>query len=649
MKALKYFLYSLGLFVFGAAASSLIYYLKYKESFLTKYQKLRQNNLYVPGIDGNIDFTWHINKFIMPGAGFLSDMVVFNAAVFAMLIPLSYLIMDRADKRYGTAKVSTAFFSIWEAKALPFLLAFSVFYCIVLKFFIREMPYSDLWAVSAWISLLIFAAGLWASLNYLIKMRLFLSDAGYTLNRLLQEAWDAVSKTRVRNRFSKFAEALQSTGEILSREVRAHNSKNLVKILPELLQLTSCLLKKNDSATAFTVEDNDEPSRAGDASVANFQTALLLPIEQIAKIHSAASLCNNLPVIAIVESSGMEIFAAVSSCSRNRDVIRRSLEIFSEMSGRMATPENIFLWFTGAVFRNAEFSVEYMDILNESLACSLSNSLLKGGMETIEAFFKELHTLPGPPPFSIEPYNQALIELNRKKYIEMSDEFSVYSTLEALQRRALEIRNIKMLNEWSEAFNEFHNKVSSYYKKDKIRRIEEIKTDILENVSSMAKGIYLLRIIFNLFVYSLYAGNQALMKTIWQAIGAIFSSSITAALEPEIVVKMYIEGDFRTEGTIFINDTALWQQFAKISLLLFLVKMAQSRKLLKTETGNVKPAYLESTCKDIDTIIEEGKVLMSGNQPLLAVIENSDLIAVTLQTEVIPFLISIKHSIKEII
>jgi hypothetical protein len=112
---------------------------------------------------------------------------------------------------------------------------------------------------------------------------------------------------------------------------------------------------------------------------------------------------------------------------------------------------------------------------------------------------------------------------------------------------------------------------------------------------------------------------------------------------------MYIDGDFLIDGKFFISDTSLWQRFAKISLLLVLAKMAQSNQLLKTDTINVKPAYLEKSCKDIDSIIEEGKALMSGNLHLWTVIENSDIIAGILQSEVIPFLISMKHSIKETI
>ncbi|QWR76744.1 hypothetical protein [Candidatus Magnetomonas plexicatena] len=648
MKALKYILYSLGLFVLGMTVSSVVYYLKYKESFITKYQNLRQNRLYVPGVEGQIDFSWHINKFIMPGVGFLSDIIIFNVAVFALLIPLSYMVMDRADNKYGTSKVSEVFFSIWEAKLLPFLLAFSVLYCVILKFFIREQPVSDIWTVSAWIALIIFAFILWTSLSFLIKMRLFVSDAGFALDRLLSEAWDCVLKTKAKNRFALFAETLQSIGEMLSREVKVHNSKNLAKTLSELQQIASHLLKLNTDDVP-TVGDAAVTSDS-DKSSANFQRILLLPLEQVAKIHAEAALCSNSAVSAIVERSAVGIFSDISCSKQNTDLIRDCIEIFFEMSGKSQTPETVFLWFTEAVFRKDDFSYEYLDILNRSLAKSLKNALLKGSQESIAAFFNELQKLPAPAPFSFEIYNQTLIELNRKKYIEMSDELSVYSSLEDLQRKAIEITTINMLDEWSESFTAFHQKVSSYYKKDKFRRIDEIKSVILENVRAALKGIYVSRIIFNLLAYSIFTENRALLKIIWKALAdksASLSGLITTGFEPEYIVKMYIDGDFHTDGTVFIDDSDLWHRAARISLLLILVKMADNRHLMKTDSVNIKLAHPEKSCEQTDTLIEAGKALMSGSLPVLSIIENSDLIPDILQNDVIPFLISIKHSLKE--
>ncbi|MBF0518152.1 MAG: hypothetical protein HQK92_00320 [Nitrospirae bacterium] len=650
MKGLKYVLYSLGLFVLGMTVSSVVYYLKYKESFIAKYQKLRQNRLYVPWVEGQIDFSWHINKFIMPGAGFLNDIIIFNTAVFALLIPLSYMVMDRADNKYGTSKVSELFFSIWEAKLLPFLLAFSLLYSVVLKFFIRELPDSYLWAVSAWTALIIFSFILWTSLSFLIKMRLFVSDAGFALDRLLSKAWDCVLKKRVNNRFALFAESLQSIGEMLSKEVKVHNSKNLAKTLSELHHLASYLLKlsTDDVSAAFTAEDT--VTSEVNKSPANFQINLLLPLEQIAKIHSEAAICNNPAVSAIIERSAVGIFSDVSCCSNNPDLIKRCIEIFFEMSQKSQTPETVFLWFTDSVFRKEDFSYEYLDILNESLAKSLKNAALKGSQETIAAFFNELRLMPAPAPFSVEIYNQTLIELNRKKYIEMSDGLSVYSSLEDLQRKATEVTTINMLEQWSESFTAFHQKVSSYYKKDKFRRIDEIKTDILENVRARLKGIYVSRIIFSLLAYSVFTENQTLLKIIWKVLddkSASLSGSIIAGSEPEIFVKMYIDGDFHIDGVVFIDDSDLWHKAARISLLLILVKMADNRHLMKTDAANFKPAYHQESCNEIDAIIEAGKVLMSVNLPVLSVVENSDLIPDILQSEAIPFLISIKHSIKE--
>lgn len=148
------------------------------------FEKLNKTVLLI--MDSILSFT--------PTPNFLSDIAAFEAVLIAIAIPLSFEIVSRISERYQSEVITKTFIQEWEIKWLPKFLVLNITLAIVLRFFVDSNPSSSIWLFFAWVTFIFFLFIVGVLLKFTAKLKHYMTDTGYVLNKLYEEAERFIKK-----------------------------------------------------------------------------------------------------------------------------------------------------------------------------------------------------------------------------------------------------------------------------------------------------------------------------------------------------------------------------------------------------------------------------------------------------------------------
>ncbi|MFH1653940.1 MAG: hypothetical protein ABIE74_07770 [Pseudomonadota bacterium] len=140
---------------------------------------------FCPIINGITDFF----RSVTPNPSFLSDVAAFEAAIIALLIPLSIEIVSKISERYNSDAITRAFENGWGNKILPPFLLINIVAAVFLRFVVSDQVSNDsiIWKICAWIVLLIFiiiAVAIW---RVIMRIKMFVGDPKAVIDQLYKD------------------------------------------------------------------------------------------------------------------------------------------------------------------------------------------------------------------------------------------------------------------------------------------------------------------------------------------------------------------------------------------------------------------------------------------------------------------------------
>ena len=127
-----------------------------------------------------------------PAVDFLSEVIAFEIAIVAFLIPLSLEMIARISDRYGSSVVTALFDQEITNKLLLPALLVNLFLVVGLRFLAPNPPSSTLWFVCAWLSLVGFLALSVLVYLYFLTLKSYISSPRNLLTKLFKKANDAI-------------------------------------------------------------------------------------------------------------------------------------------------------------------------------------------------------------------------------------------------------------------------------------------------------------------------------------------------------------------------------------------------------------------------------------------------------------------------
>lgn len=145
---------------------------------------------YCPIINSIISFFYSVT----PNPGFLSDVAAFEAAIIALLVPLSIEIISKISERYNSDVITRAFESSWGNKILPPFILINIVAAVILRFAVLEQGpnTSIIWKISAWIVLLIFMIVAVAIWRVIIRIKKFVGDPKSVIDQLYKDVEESL-------------------------------------------------------------------------------------------------------------------------------------------------------------------------------------------------------------------------------------------------------------------------------------------------------------------------------------------------------------------------------------------------------------------------------------------------------------------------
>ncbi len=145
---------------------------------------------YCPIIDSVISFFGPVT----PNPSFLSDVAAFEAAIIALLVPLSIEIVSKISERYNSDVITRAFEGSWGNKILPPFLLINVVAAVFLRFIVQEQGLNDLliWKISAWAVFLIFMVVAFAIWRVIIRIKIFVGDPKAVIDQLYKDVEESL-------------------------------------------------------------------------------------------------------------------------------------------------------------------------------------------------------------------------------------------------------------------------------------------------------------------------------------------------------------------------------------------------------------------------------------------------------------------------
>ena len=128
-----------------------------------------------------------------PNLQALSLIITFEAAVVAILIPLSLEMISKISERYKSKIITNLFMSHNVIKCLPFLLIINIIICISLKIFVNEgITLSNPIKIIALFIFILFLIIAFYLLLFIEKLKKYLTQDDFIIKNLFKEVDDAI-------------------------------------------------------------------------------------------------------------------------------------------------------------------------------------------------------------------------------------------------------------------------------------------------------------------------------------------------------------------------------------------------------------------------------------------------------------------------
>lgn len=139
-----------------------------------------------------IDYSISFFSSVTPNPSFLSDVAAFEAAIIALLVPLSIEIVSKISERYNSDVITRNFENNFWNKYLPPLLLINIFIAIALRFIAKESNNSILWNYAAWavlVFLLFVAFGIYCVIR---RIKKFVGDPKAVIDQLYKDVEESL-------------------------------------------------------------------------------------------------------------------------------------------------------------------------------------------------------------------------------------------------------------------------------------------------------------------------------------------------------------------------------------------------------------------------------------------------------------------------
>jgi hypothetical protein len=126
--------------------------------------------------------------FKPPSTSFLSLIIAFESAVIALAIPVSIDIVSRISQKYQSNAIAKKFLKDRIVQIFPLFTILNIAFVVCLMFRVNELSTSDAWNVLAWIAFIGFAVTLLLLVAFWYKLKRYMVDDNYALEKFLQSA-----------------------------------------------------------------------------------------------------------------------------------------------------------------------------------------------------------------------------------------------------------------------------------------------------------------------------------------------------------------------------------------------------------------------------------------------------------------------------
>jgi MFS family permease len=123
-----------------------------------------------------------------PSTEFFTLVATFEAMAISVAIPLSFNMASRISERYESEIITDSFTRIRRVRLLPYWVISFIILTVSSRFFISTNHFTQLAKLLSWIVLIGFITiAIWLML-FLDRLRRFITDVGYVLDGLFNEA-----------------------------------------------------------------------------------------------------------------------------------------------------------------------------------------------------------------------------------------------------------------------------------------------------------------------------------------------------------------------------------------------------------------------------------------------------------------------------
>jgi hypothetical protein len=479
-----------------------------------------------------------------PSVGFASDVMAYQAAIIAIAIPVSLVIISQISERYQSGVITKEFNRQWQLRALLVLVVIDVLLVVIFKFFVGEKVDNLGWKLVAWLILLIFIATNIVLFAFFNTLRQYTTKTQFLLDRLfddVQQALHLATRQRVNDKQlraaqERLASALEGIGDILAFETKKRRNNE---------PIIASLRRIQDNAQVFFALQESQPDRflkllyshdllqLGEAndieaslllsfSPDKYLVVLMAIVNQFLRLREAGLEAKNLEIARLATYNPLWLAQELSQKNDHHQSIETILRTLSEVRyGSQQSQDDLahFLSTTcyiSPVFKN-EFNLTYLGIFTRYFIPGVRGMIDNSRTELFRQLVRTLHDrdVKHYNDYKVEEFQSFLLRIDHRAYIEANQDRQLISKLNRVRALAGQLWTDEQLKECIDAFDELKDFVYDHFAIEQQAEIRKRFDKLYNELIFRFKFNHLVSLMFDVGAYCVFREHYDYVHYLW--------------------------------------------------------------------------------------------------------------------------------------
>lgn len=481
-----------------------------------------------------------------PSLGFASDVMAYQAAIIAIAIPVSLVIISQISERYQSGAITREFNRQWQLRVLLCLVIIDAVLVVTYKFFVVGDRVGDLgWKLVAWLIFLLFITTNIVLFAFFNTLRRYTTKTQFLLDRLFDDVQRVlnlatkrqVSDKQLRIAQEQFVSSLEGIGDILVFETKKRRNNE---------PIIASLKRIQDTAQTFFSLQQSQPERflkllyshdllqLGEAneieaslrlsfSPDKYSVGLMAIVNQFLRLREAGLEAKNLEIARLATYNPLWLAQELSQKSDHHQSIETILRTLSEVRyGSQKSQDDLahFLSTTcyiSPVFKD-EFHLTYLGIFTRYFIPGVRGMIDNGSTELFKQLVRTLHEsgdLKHYDDYRVDELQSFLLRMDYRAYMEANQNRQLSSKLNQLKVLTEQLWTDEQLKQCLEAFSELKNFVHQYLNTEQWAEIQKQFDELYDDLIFRFKFNHLVGLIFDVGSYCIFRDRFDYIHCLW--------------------------------------------------------------------------------------------------------------------------------------